>query len=453
MSKHLIGNIPNRIVRVDEFITVDIWRIRLEDLSFGKSFLIKQLRIIILTLRGFNRDNCFLRASSLTFFTLLSIVPVLAMLFGIAKGFGFEKMLEGELRQLIGKFPGQEEVLSQAIQYAEKMLETTKGGVIGGIGLVMLFWAVIKVLNNIEASLNDIWKVNSSRSWGRKFSDYLSVMLISPLIILVSGSATVFITTTITKWTSQISLLGIISPLISLGFSLIPYVLMGLLFTVIYILMPNTRVNFTSGLVAGIVAGTIYQIVQWAYILFQIGAARYGAIYGSFAALPLFLLWVQTSWWIVLLGAEISYAHQNVDTYQYEPDLKQISPAYKKLLTLQVAHLLVKNFANCGSPLNQKQISAHLQIPIRLLDRILSDLVACGLFIETRTPRDKAPGIQPACAIDKLTIQRILETLEHHGKDSLPVAQTAELAVLSDSLKKFSEALENSPANRLLKEI
>ena len=440
-------------MRGGEYVTGDIWRIRLEDLSLGKSFLIKYLRIIILTLSGFNRDNCFFRASSLTFYTLLSIVPVLAMLFGIAKGFGFEKMLEGELRQLIGKLPGQEEVLNQAIQYAEKMLETTKGGVIGGIGLVMLFWAVIKVLNNIEASLNDIWKVKSSRSWGRKFSDYLSVMLISPLILLVSGSATVFITTTITKWTNQISLLGIISPLISLGFSLIPYVLMWILFTVIYILMPNTRVNFTSGLVAGIVAGTIYQIVQWVYILFQIGAARYGAIYGSFAALPLFLLWVQTSWWIVLLGAEISYAHQNVDTFQYEPDFKKVSPAYTKLLTLQVAHLLVKNFANCGSPLNQKQISVHLRLPIRLLGRILSDLVACGLFVETRTPRDKPPGIQPACAIDKLTIQKILETLEHHGKDSLPVAQSEELAVLSDALKKFSEELENSPANRLLKEI
>ena len=169
-----------------DFITVDIWRIRLEDLPFGKSFIIKQIRIILLTLRGFIEDKCFFRASSLTFNTLLSIVPVVAILFGVAKGFGFEALLR---REILEKFPGQaqHEVLTKVIDFAQSMLETAKGGVIAGIGVVILLWSVINVLSHIEASLNDIWEIKEHRSWGRKFSDYLALMLLSPLLFLVSS--------------------------------------------------------------------------------------------------------------------------------------------------------------------------------------------------------------------------------------------------------------------------
>ncbi|MBW2492543.1 MAG: YihY/virulence factor BrkB family protein, partial [Deltaproteobacteria bacterium] len=344
MSKPSTPAIKSWITRAIEFFTADIWRVRLEDLPFGKSFLIKQLRIIILTLRGFDEDRCFFRASSLTFYTLLSIVPVAAMLFGVAKGFGFEKLLRKEIFE---RFPGeaQQEVLTKVIEFAESMLEATKGGLIAGIGLIVLFWSVIKVLSYIETSLNDIWEIKQNRTWGRKFSDYLAVMILSPLLIIVSSSATVFITTQVTQLTNKIELLGMISPLIFLSFKLIPYVLVWILFSVIYILMPNTKVNLKAGIVAGIVAGTIFQIVQWGYISFQVGTARYNAIYGSFAALPLFLMWVQVSWWVVLFGAELSFANQNVATYEYEPDSSRVSPAFKKLLTLQVAHLLIRNFS------------------------------------------------------------------------------------------------------------
>jgi len=452
VSKYSTSDIKKWITRAFEFITTDIWRIRLEDLPFGKSFLIKQLRIIILTLRGFDEDKCFFRASSLTFYTLLSIVPVVAMLFGVAKGFGFERMLRKEVFE---RFPGgaQQEVLTKVIEFAESLLEATKGGLIAGIGLVVLFWSVIKVLGHIETSLNDIWEIKENRTWGRKFSDYLAVMLISPMLIIVSSSATVFITSQITQLTNQIKLLGMISPLIFLSFKLIPYLLIWILFSVIYILMPNTKVKLKSGIVAGIIAGTIFQIVQWLYISFQVGTARYNAIYGSFAALPLFLMWVQISWWVVLFGAELSFANQNVATYEYEPDSSRISHAFKKLLTLQVAHLLIGNFSRCEHPLTDSQISMRLEMPIRLLHQILYDLVESGLFIETRTKDDNTFGYQPACDINKLTIKSILEAIEHQGTDSIHVAQTEELTVLSDSIKKFSEEMENSPANKLLKNI
>ena len=446
-SKQGIGELVSNFF---SFIRDDIWRIRLTDLPFGKSFLIRQLRIIILAIRGYDEDRCLLRASSLTFYTLLSIVPVAAMFFGVAKGFGFERRLQ---EVLFERFPGQDEVLSQIIAFSNSLLEQTQGGLIAGIGLVVLFWSVLKVLGNIEMALNDIWEIKKPRTWGRKFSDYLSIMLISPILILISGSATVFITTQITQITQKVELLGLISPLITFLLKFTPYVLIWTLFTILYIIMPNTKVNFKAGLVGGVVAGTLYQIAQWAYISFQIGAAKYNAIYGSFAALPLFLMWLQISWWIVLFGAELSFANQNVNTYEYEPDSLEVSPGFKKLLTLQIAHLLVKKFENGDTPPSDSQISARLQMPIRLVHNILFDLAQAGLISEVKTKVDKKLAYQPARDINKLTLQYVLSALEQSGTDTIPVVKTDDYQALSDALQNFSEAMEKSPANKLLKDI
>ena len=443
-------DIRDQISKFFNFIKVDIWRIRLADLPFGKSFLIKQLRIIILAIRGYDEDKCFFRASSLTFYTLLSIVPVAAMFFGIAKGFGFEKVLE---KRIYENFPGQQEVLSQVLNFSNSLLQETRGGLIAGIGLAVLFWSILKVLNHIERSFNDIWEIKVGRSWGRKFGDYLSIMLISPIFIIMSGSLTVFITTQVEQITQRIALLGMFSPAISFLLKFIPYALIWALFTFLYIVMPNTKVNFKAGLLGGVVAGTIYQIAQWAYISFQVGAARYNAIYGSFAALPLFLMWVQISWWIVLFGAELSFANQNVDTYEYEPDCLKISPAYKRLLTLQIAHLLIKNFWNGKKPLTYSQISDRLTMPVRLVHSIIFDLVASGLVSETKTKSDKEFAYQPARDISTLTIKTILEALDQNGTEDIPVAKTEDYRALSDALKNFSDDMENSPANKLLKDI
>jgi membrane protein len=446
-SKQRIGNL---VTNFFSFIRTDIWRIRLADLPFGKSFLIKQLRIIILAIRGYDEDRCLLRASSLTFYTLLSIVPVVAMFFGVAKGFGFEKRLE---RQLFEKFTGQEEVLSQIINFANSLLEQTQGGLIAGIGLLVLFWSVLKVLGHIEMAFNDIWEIKEPRTWGRKFSDYLSIMLVSPILVLMSGSVTVFITTQVEQITQKVALLGYFSPLISFLLKFTPYVLIWILFTILYIIMPNTKVNFKAGLLGGVVAGTLYQIAQWAYISFQIGAAKYNAIYGSFAALPLFLMWLQISWWIVLFGAELSFANQNVDTYEYEPDCLNISPEFKKLLTLQVAHLLIKHFSNGEKPLTYSQISNRLDMPVRLVHNIIFDLVQAGLVSEIKTKADKEFAYQPARDIHQLSIKHIIEALEKNGTDDIPVAKTEDYQALSDALENFSEAMEKSPANKLLKDI
>ncbi len=452
MEKNILQKIDDWLARTAKFMTVDIWRIQLEELPFGKSFLVKQLRMFLLALQGFVEDKCFFRASSLTFNTLLAIVPVAAILFGVAKGFGFETRLK---RELLDQFPGnaQQEVLWKVFDFAESLLQATRGGVIAGIGLIILFWSVINVLSHIEASLNDIWEIQESRTWGRKFADYLAIMILSPLFIILSSSATVFITTQITLLTEKIGLLGMISPLIFLSFKLIPYVLVWILFTIVYILMPNTRVSLKAGLMAGIIAGTIFQIVQWGYISFQIGATRYNAIYGSFAALPLFLLWVQVSWWVVLFGAELSFAHQNVATYEYEPESRRVSPAFRKVLTLQIAHLLVKHFANGERPLTDTEIRARLKMPIRQVHTILYDLVQCRVVSETRTNVDRQFAYQPARDINTITIQSVIDAIDHSGTSDIPVARTEEFVALSEAIDKFRQEMEASPANRLLKDI
>jgi len=448
-----MGKIKNLFFGVGKiigFFRRDVWRIPSETLPPKRSFLLKQIRIIILAFRGFDEDKCSLKASALTFYSLLSIVPAAALAFGVAKGFSLEKLLE---KVLFERFEGQEEVITKVIAFAHSMLEETKGGLIAGIGVAVLFYLIIKVLGNIESSFNDIWGVTHARTFGRKLSDYLSIMLICPLLLVMSSSLTVFITTQITLITQKIALLGTFSPVISFFLKILPYAVIWVLFTFLYIFMPNTKVHFRSGILGGIVAGTIYQIVQWAYISFQIGAAKYGAIYGSFAALPLFLVWLQISWLIVLFGAEISFASQNVETYEFEQDSLQVRPSFKKILALRIVHLCVKNFCNEEKPWSADQISHVLGIPIRLANLILFELTESQILSEVVGTNENETLYQPARHIDMLSLNYVIQALEKRGTDDIPAAESEEINKISDCLKELSSVVEKADANLLLKDI
>ncbi len=438
------------IAKLVDFISNGIWRIRVDNQPRHKSFLITQARIILLALRGFGEDKCQLRASALTFYTLLSIVPVLAMAFGISKGFGLEKLLE---RQLLEKIPGQQEVVTQMIGFARSMLENTQGGLIAGIGVAVLFWTVIKVLGNIEKSFNDIWGIKKGRSMSRKFSDYLSIMLICPILFVMSSSMTVLIASQVKAIVDRISFLGGLAPVIFTGLKLLPYAVFWILFTFVYIFMPNAKVRFSSGLVAGIIAGTVYQLVQGVYIGFQIGVAKYNAIYGSFAALPLFLAWLQLSWVIVLLGAEISFAHQNVDTYEFEPDSLRVSHSFKRLLTLEIMHRIVRGFSRGEKALNAVELSHVLDIPVRLVRQITFELSDAGLISEMGGDNGKGSGYLPAHDISDMTVAGVITALDNAGLDNIPVHSSKEMDTMSESLQAFQKMIEKSPANRKLADI
>ncbi len=438
------------ISRAIQFITTDIWRVRVGDLSKNKSFWIRFLRILILTIRGIVEDRWHLRASALTYYSLLSIVPVLAMIFGIAKGFGFEKSLE---KLLYENLEAQEQIIGQVVDFAHALLQNVKGGLVAGIGLLILFYTIIKILSQIESAFNDIWGIKSARSLGRKITDYLSLMLISPFLFFISSTITVVINSGAKLIIEKISLLAAFSPIILFTLKLLPYGVIWVLFSFIYIFIPNTKVHLRSGIMAGIIAGTLYVVFQFAYINFQIGVAKYNAIYGSFAALPLFIIWLQLSWVIVLFGAELAFAHQNVDTYEFEPDCENISGRYKRLLSLRIVQLLIKQFLNGEKGWSAAQISHNLEIPIRLVQQIIFELISSGILSEVKFNEGGEVGYHPARDPDTMTIKYVIDALEREGSDDIPVVQSEELDRLSESLKTFNDLIEKSSANRCLKEI
>ena len=433
-----------------QFLKTDIWRIRSSKLTGQKSFWIRQLRIILLAIRGFGEDKCQLRASALTYYSLMSIVPVAAMAFGIAKGFGFEKLLE---EKILGGLPGQEEVAQQIIGFARSFLENSRGGLIAGIGIVALFWTVIKVLGNIESSFNDIWGIRAARTAGRKFGDYLSIMLICPILIIMSSSVTVLVTSQITLIVEKLAFLGPVGDAVLFSLRVLPYAVIWIVFTFVYKFMPNTRVQLKSALIAGIIAGTSFQVVQLIYIYFQVGVAKYGAIYGSFAALPLFLIWLQLSWLIVLFGAEVSFAEQNVETYEFEADCLKVSHSFRELLSLNIAHLCVKKFRQAEKALSADEVSHELEIPVRLVRQILFELVEARVLSEVKLDDRETMAYQPARDIEDLTITNVLNQLNRRGVNWIPLDNTGDLEKLKGRLTQFQEGIEKSPANVPLKDI
>jgi len=436
--------------KVITFLKTGIWRIRKGDISNVTWVFVKVLRIILLTFRGFVENRCQLRASSLTFYSLLSVVPVMAMAFGVAKGFGFQRTME---REVIKVLSAHSEIASQIMTFANKLLDNTKGGLVAGIGFAFLVWSVVKVLSNIEQSFNEIWGVQESRPWVRKVSDYLSLMFLLPFLFIISSAATVIIAAKIKTVLAKVSLLGYLTPVVQTLIHFLPLLVIWLMFTLLYIFMPNTQVRIRPALIAGVAAGSAYQLFQFFYVSFQIGVAKYNAIYGSFAALPLFLIWLQASWMIVLSGAELSFATQNVDTYEFEPDANLASPSFRKLLALRIVNLLVEHFSIGKKPLDEDAIANRLGIPVRLLRYLLHDLSEAGVITPVRLPREKIYAYQPAYDPDEMTISAVLESLEDHGSDTLPVLRSFELDQIRDYLDSFRAENRRSPANRLLKEI
>jgi len=437
--------------RLTRYLNTDIWRIRLAEYPRPKSFLLRQLRVLALAVRGYHEDSCKFRASALTFYSLLSIVPVLAMLFGIAKGFGLEKRVEAEI---IESFKGQEEVAQRVVAFANSLLDNARGGLIAGVVVLLLFWGVMSVLGNIEHSFNEIWGVTKPRSLGRKLSDYFSLMLVCPILMAIAGSTTVVVSSQAQLLLEKIPCLNSFGPVLLLPLKLLPYGALWVTFTFLFIFMPNTKVQWKAGLIAGVVSGTLFQLVQWAYINLQIGVANYSAVYGSFAALPLFLVWLQASWLIVLLGAEIAFAVQNVNTYEFEPDCLAISHQYKRLLSLLIATAIVKRLCAGQPAWDAPEISRALEIPIRLVRQILQELVESDILSEIRKPEeDKEVLYQPARDVEMLTIKRVVDALENRGDSHVPVVACEELKKLTATLAAFGQIVEQAPANVTLKRI
>lgn len=438
--------ILNQIRRINDLI----WHAPLSELSKRKTFLIKQMRIVFLAGRGFLNDNVQIRASALTFYTLLSIIPILAIAFAIAKGFGLEQNLDLLITTELMKHQIDPAWL---INNARNALEETRGGYMAGIGVIILFWSVMSLLNHIESSFNHIWQISTSRPWYRKFTDYLTIMLIAPVFIILSGSITVFVSTELNDFIAKAPILSFFKPVVSFLIKFAPYFLTWITLTLLFIIMPNAKVKFFPALMSGIISGTILQLLLWFYIDLQFGITKLSAIYGSFALIPLFILFLQTTWIIVLLGAELSFANQNVSRYEFESEALNISNYQKRALVIMIMNMIIRNFASGEKPVSAETIGKTLKIPVRLARDILQDLSSAELVSVIHENEKKESLYQPALDINKLTVSFVLSRLDKKGTTHRMVIKNKEYDTVILMLDKFDKMMAKSDYNILIKDL
>ncbi len=430
------------------FVTYDIWRITENEVSGLKEIYINAIKTMILAIRGFQNENLQTRASALTYNTLLAIVPLLAVLLGIAKGFGFQNTVRDAL---LDYFPGHQMELDKAFEFVESYLAQAQGGVIIGIGLILLLYTVISLISSIEDTFNDIWQINKSRPWFRKISDYLALFVILPILMTSSSGIAIFVSTLQNSFLQHYVFL---TPIVELCLHITPYVFTSLAFAGLYIALPNTKVKIINGLIAGIIAGCAFQFFQLVYISGQIWVSKYNAIYGSFAALPLLLLWLQLSWLICLFGAELSYASQNVKKFSFERDSKNISRRYKDFLTLLIASLIIKRFANGEKPYTADELSDSYRIPIRVTTQILYMLTELKIITEVVVGNDdRVIHYQPAMDINQISVSLLFEKIDQFGSENFKIDTKGVFNKEWKTLLKTREEMVRSNEHVLLKDL
>jgi len=429
-----------------------IWHTPLSELSKGKTFLIKQSRIIYLAARGFLNDRVQLRASALTIYTLLSVIPVIAIALAIAKGFGLDQNLESIITNS-KEFQSYREVLTPLLDRARVTVQATKGGYIAGVGVIVLFWSVLSLLSQIEYSFNHIWQISSSRPWYRKFTDYLTIMLIAPVFLIISSSITLFVSTELNDFMSRAPILEFFKPVISFLIKFAPYILTWLILTMLFIVMPNAKVKLVPALISGIIAGTALKVLQWLYLDLQFGITNLSAIYGGLAAIPLFLIFLQTSWIIILFGAELTFANQNISRYEFEYEALNISHFQKRSLVIMIMHSIIRNFSLGEKPISAETIGKTLKIPVRLARDILQDLSDVGLVSIIHENEQIERLYQPALDINKLTISYVLSRLDKKGIEQRMVVKNKEYDRVIAILEKYDRLMTKSDSNILIKDL
>ena len=402
----------------------------------------RYLQVILLAARNFLGDQCMLRASALTFTTILSLVPFLALTFSVLKGFGVQHRVEPlVMAQLSG---GSQEIASRIIDYIDK----TSMGSLGALGLLALIVTVITLIGNIEEALNAIWGVDETRSLQRKFSDYLSVVIVGPILIFTAVSMTSFLQSqSILKWLVENSYAG---DVLLATLQLVPYMVTWIALTFLYIYIPNTSVRIKPALLGGVLAGTCWQLAQWGYIHFQVGVAKYNAIYGTIAVLPIFMIWLYTSWLIVLLGAEIVHAYQNIAMYRRDLRTPKINFRLRELLCLAVLQDVVTAFVAGAPGWTAERLEDELDLPARILYELLDELVTCGLLVITA----EEPAVyQPAREPDQVLMTDVLSILRDFGGTWQPQRLTRGEEQLQKIIAEVDAAAKNALSGMTLRDL
>ncbi len=371
------------------------------------------VQVIYVSLRNSLRHRLPFQANALTFISLLALVPALAISFSVAKGLGFSSPLRDFL--LHNEFvAGQQEVLQRIVGY----VENTQVGTLGAVGLVALVLTLVLTISSVEETFNRIWQVPAQRNWLRKFTDYLSVLVICPLLVLgATGAWAAFSSHDLVRWVMGVSVVGeVFSWVPALG----PWLMLSAAFVFIYIFLPNTRIPFSSAIISGVVASFLWYLVQSLYIYFQIGVARYNAIYGGFASLPLFMIWMQVSWMVLLFGAELAHAHHVVRHGPLPRFLSPpLTPAQYEALALSVMFRMARRFLRGGPAWSQELMAQALAVPEDDLLSVVCLLEEAGLVAEVT----REGLLQPARSLAAITPAQVLAAVRGDGQAGAPAGQ------------------------------
>ena len=439
-------NLLNKISTLYKFIRHDIWRITGSELSKTRRYLYNSIKTVVLAFRGFSDHNLETNASALTYYTLFAIIPVLALILGIGRGFGFHETITDAIASQISV---QADIMPIILEFIERYTQRTHQGIFIGIGFFILLWSVMSGFQKIEGSFNLIWGVKKSRSFVSQFATYFSIMFIFPIFIIASSGLSVFLSTNL----SDSFFFGFFSPLSKILLKLSPYFINWILFTGLFIIVPNTRVRFLPALFAGVITGTLFQLFQHLYIQGQVLLSSYNVIYGGFAIIPLLLLWLQASWLIVLFGAELSFASQNISKFEFEADSKKITPRYKKFLIISILQLIIHRFINVEKPYTAQEISKENAIPIRLVNEILSQLVELHLINEVINDTNKEKAYQPAIDIHIITISFVLEKLAQQGSENFNIDSSKKFRAVWQKLEAIDTTIRNKDGATLIKDL
>lgn len=414
-----------KLMRVWQYVSTGVWHDR------RNTLLVRAIKTLNLTVKSFMSSNLQSTACALTYRLLLALVPALALLFAIGRGFGFQNLLTS---QLFSYFPSQRKALETAITFVDSYLEQASEGLFVGVGIVVLLWTLISLVGAIEDSFNQIWGIKHGRTLWRKITDYTAIFLILPILMVCGSGLTVFMSTAVEQY------LPFMTTAMSVLLDLASVVLIWFAFTGLYMMVPNTKVKFKNAFPAGMLAGIAFQVLQALFVSGQIYVSKYNAIYGGFSFLPLLLVWLQLVWLFTLSGALLCYSAQSISDYALESDVYGISFNYKRRIGVGILAVIVARYHQGLPPLTAVNIQRSFGIPLRLVQRLLGEMEEMKLLCRVIPGNNvELVAYQPAMDLSQTTVGQVLAMFKDYGsKDFIPDFDT-DFAELTSLLKALDD--------------
>lgn len=429
--------------KVIGFVRYDMWRRTTTEIdTWYKRLGYIVARTIALVVRGFTSKNLNDTAKALTFSLIFAVVPILAMIVAVAKGFGVVDIIQNQLN---ASFLGETNMVPTIMEMVDRYLETAQGGVFIGVGILILLWAVYSFFQSVETAFNRIWNVQKSRSILRQVTTYIAIVVLIPVLIVCSAGINIFLHTTIE---STIEISALHEFFHTSGVKFLQFVLVWLLFTVMYIAVPNTKVKFMSALIPGILMGTLFQLLQMLSVYLIAMLSRTSIVYGAFATIPILMTWLQYTSLLILIGAQMAYAIQNNEEFEYEQDLNTMSRRYKDFIMLYLLSIIIKRFEADEAPLTAHELAIRDHLPIRLVNRLLGRMVATGLLREVFTENEEERRYQPALDTHKISVGMVIDRIDAQGTELFLQNPSEEMVNFWENYTKMKE--KDTTLNQIL---